>query len=1015
MYNQLYTKSVYSLLKSSLKIEDYVKQAKAFQMTSLALTDHTSVYGLIQFYKTCKKYDLKPILGITLTTEVCDVICLAKNNKGYQNILKLSTIAKLYPDTPLPKAKLIEYQQDLIVMIPTRHNLIEYQLQNQQFEELKVLFSDFKQNIKSLYIGIHPAYDNQNNELNQKVNYLANLESIPLVALNEVRYFDQEDQLTLRYLEAIRTGEKIGSHMFNLYPDYAYLHQPDEFESLFKGYEAAILNTIKIVELCDVQLNFDQLFLPKYETKGNVSSDDYIKALCVKGLKKRLNLNQIPTVYKERLKYELDVIAKMQFSDYFLIVYDFVKYAKSKGILVGPGRGSAAGSLVAYVLGITNVDPIHYHLLFERFLNPERISMPDIDLDFEDTRRDEVIKYVQRKYGKYHMAHIIAFGTFGTRSAIREVAKVMSITDTRLNEILSYINGMLSIDANLEASEPLRLLVEEFSEIRKLFELAKKIEGIPRNTTTHAAGIIMSNEPLTEYTALQIGLNDVLQTQYEAKDIESLGLIKMDFLGIRNLSMITKMLQLIKQVHGIELDLNHIPLDDAKTFRLIAKGETAGIFQLESEGMRNVLREMEAKTFEDIVAVNALFRPGPMDNINLYIKRKKGEAPIEYLHDDLIPILKPTYGIIVYQEQVMQIVQKVANYSLGKADLLRRAIGKKMRQVLEEERIVFTMQAIKNGYQEETASELYDYIVKFGDYGFNRSHSVAYSMISYQLAYLKANYLTLFMSVLLSSVIGSESQTAKYIQDCKRYGIKILPVSINKSHNNYIIENNNSIRMSLLSLKGLGQSIADGLNQERTNGSFRSFFDFVSRTKGIVKQNVFQSLVYSGALDEFRLTKKAMIENYDKVMDFIRFNPSGYFNDQIEFKTSDEFDRTTLMHHEKSILGFYLTTHPIRDYLNSIEKKDFILPSESINHQNKQVEMIAFIENSKEVVTKNKDLMATLMLSDDLISLPGVIFPREYQTLGKSIMEHKLYRFKGKINERNQKLQLIIQDVTIIE
>lgn len=1013
MYIQLYTKTVYSLLKSALKIDDYVKMAKEFNMKSLAITDENNVYGLIKFYKECTKHNIKPILGITISLETnTPLILLAKNNDGYRNILKISSIIQISENKNIKLEMIKEYANDLFCIIPTINTTIENLLLNNQLDFLTKLFKELK-NIffNGLYISIF-----HDDKINEKLIYLGKQLDINFVTINEVKYLNKEDSLTLKYLEAINRGEKISSNSINLFNnDNTFLNQ-ENYLTLFQNYPEYINNSVKIANQCNVTINFDKPHLPKYQTPKKVSSAEYLKILCKKGLEKRLNTTNIPLNYLNRLKYELNVIISMNFSDYFLIVFDFVKYAKRNNIYVGPGRGSAAGSLVSYVLGITNVNPIEYNLLFERFLNPERITMPDIDLDFQDDRRDEVISYVQKKYGNHNVAHIVAFGTFQARSAIREIAKVMEISEIRINEIISYINPSLSIEDNINNSNELKIIINSYKEINRLLNIAKKVEGIPRNTTTHAAGIIICEENLTTLTGLQPSLDAILQTQYEAKDLEDLGLLKIDFLGLRNLTTISEIIKLIKNNNKKLIDIDNIPLNDDKTYRLIARGETTGLFQLESDGMRNVLKDIKASQFEDIVAVNALYRPGPMDNIPLYIKRRQNNERIEYLHEDLEPILASTYGIIVYQEQIMQIAKKIANYSLGKADILRRAVSKKLKDVLEKEREVFILNAIKNGYRKEIAQKLYDYIIKFGDYGFNRSHSVSYALISYQMAYLKANYITAFMVVLLSSVIGSEYQTNKYIRDCKRYGIQILPISINKSYNNYIIENNNSIRLSILTIKGIGKNNSDALLEQRDKGRFKDFFDFINRCKDFLRQNIFESLVFVGALDEFNLSKRAMIENYDKVIDLSRFNQSGYFTDKIEYQNETiEYSTSELMKNEKKALGFYLTTHPIRKFINDKNNINYIIPSKTIKYIDKIIDCIGFVENIRKIKTKLNEEMALLVISDDVSSIDAVIFPSNYLKLKNNIDKNKLYQFRGKVQERNQKIQLVIYNIQDIK
>lgn len=995
MYTQLFTKSVYTLLRSSLQIDQYIRKAKDYGIKALALTDEENVYGLIKFYQTCIKYNIKPLLGISIKIEKIPIILLAKNNQGYKNILRIASLVKLYDIVTFKE--LIDFKEDLVCIVSTND------LDKNKVEYLKLLFYD------NLYLSIFPEISETIKFNNYKICELSKTLKIEVVCLNEVKYLTEEDAETLRYLEAIDKGEKLVTNEMQLFTTNNYLLEPDKFFSYFKHYQGAINNTNEIADMCNVEIDFSSIHLPKYQTPQNVSSNEYLKALCKIGLEKRLQTKNIPLNYYERLKYELTVIENMHYSDYFLIVYDFVKYAKNNNIYVGPGRGSAAGSLVSYVLGITNVDPIKYDLLFERFLNPERVSLPDIDLDFQDDRREEVIKYVQEKYGKYNVSHILAFGTFQSRSAIREIGKVMGIKDYRINEIISYIDSRLNISDNIVQNKELQKIITDYKDIHKLLNIAQKIEDIPRNTTTHAAGIIICEEDLRDLTGLQKGLDDIYQTQFEAKDLEAIGLIKMDFLGIRNLTAISQIVDLINKNHKTKIDINRITLNDDRTYRLIARGETSGIFQLESKGMRSLLIEMNVKAFEDIVAANALFRPGPMDNIPLYIARKNKKQRVEYLHPDLIPILENTYGIIVYQEQIMMIVQKIAGYSLGEADILRRAIGKKEKEVIENERARFISRAIDKGYDKATSEKLYEYIIRFGDYGFNRSHSVCYALISYQMAYLKANYILEFMVVMLSSVLGSENQTSKYIRDCKRYGISILPISINKSYNNYGIENNSSIRVALLVIKGIGKTISDSLIEERKKGPFKNFIDFVFRCNKFLKQNVFETLVFSGALDEFNLTKKTMIENYQKIIDFYRFNSSGYFTDQISLDNLEEYSVSELMSYEIKTLGFYLHTHPVQKYLEN--NKNVITPSQTLKYIDKSIEVVGYVENIKKTTTKNNEEMATILISDDITSIYGVIFPKIYQKLMGNLENNILVKIKCKVQERNQKLQLVIFDI----
>lgn len=1010
MFVPLYTKSVYSLLNSSLKIEDYVNQAKAYGLNALALCDEGNVYGIIKFYRACRKEGIKPILGLTVLLNELTLVLLAKNNEGYKNILSLATQIQTGEAITLKSIK--PYLSHLVKILPIIDTPLEPIVRHRQMDLLMTILNELNED-NDFWIGLPICKDDQTQGLIRECAHELN---IPLVYLHEIRALDPLGLETLRYLWAIRDGTKVNFSEYQT-NDHRYFINPNTIE--WQPEDEAYQNMKAISEICQVTIDFEKLHFPKYPTPNNIASFEYLKLLCMKGIEKRLNKkgNELPPVYTRRLKYELQVIEKMNFSDYFLVVYDYVKYAKQVGILVGPGRGSAAGSLVAYVLGITNVDPIQYNLLFERFLNPERVSLPDIDIDFEDQKRDQVIQYIQDKYGKDHVAHIVTFGTFAARSAVREVAKTMGVSNVRISEMTSKLQGMLSIRENVEKSSELKQLIEDFPEIKRIFTIAERIEGIPRNTSTHAAGIVISGEPLTNFTALSTGLNDMYQTQYEASDLERIGLVKMDLLGLRNLTMIHQILELIERNHKNRLKLHHIPLNDPHTYRLLARGETTGIFQLESDGMRRVLRRLGVTQFEDIVAVNALYRPGPADNIPHFIRRKRGMEPVTYLHPSLKPILENTYGIIVYQEQIMQIAQVIANYSLGRADLLRRAISKKQRDFLESERQVFIQGSVQNGYSKEVANQLFDYILKFGDYGFNRSHSVAYSLISYHLAYLKTHFPTEFMCVLLSSVIGSETQTKRYIREARRYQIIVSPVSINNSHKLYDIEDNKSIRMGLLALKGLGHNVVNKLLSERQNGRFVSFVDFVKRTHSFLKQNVFRALVFSGALDEFGLTKKTMIDNYDRIIDFLRFNPSGYFDEQLTLEHREEYPLSERLRQEESLLGFCLHSHPLQSIYTK-PNRTALTPSEIDNHELEQISVIGLVVETKEFVTKKGEPMGRLTISDDLDKIDAVIFPRQYRMMTEqkqlTIEKGQLIQIRGKLDKNRGFRQVIVQTVELL-
>lgn len=1001
LYVNLNVKTMYSILNSTIKINELIEKAKKDKHLALAITDENVMYGAIKFYEACKKNKLKPIIGITIDVESelassSKIILLAKNNDGYKNILKISSAYQIR-NKPVLYNDLRKYRNDVICVISTENNDIRQYVENNNIISAQSVFEKYKDIYNDLYVGVSSDYDKMLNTPFVNDNNI--------VSIHPTHCVEEEDKEVLRYLRAINKGKSIR----DISPvNEAHFHTTSDILDFFKVNKCAINNTLKIANKCNVNIDFNTYHLPKYHTKDNICSKDYLHALCKKGLQKRLGelYKTEQNEYVSRLNYELKIIDKMGYNDYFLIVFDFVKYAKNRNILVGPGRGSAAGSLVSYVLGITNVDPIKYNLLLERFLNPERITLPDIDLDIQDNCRDEVIKYVQKKYGSFNVAHIVTFGTFASRSTIRDVARVMKFESKRVDEIIKYANSNNSISEILDNSTEIQTLINKLPEIEKLFSIALKIEGLPRHISTHAAGVIITENNLTEVTALQTGINNIYQTQYEASDLEKLGLLKIDFLGLRNLTTISRIIKSIEENLGKKINIDNIPLNDKKTYDLISTGNTTGVFQLESDGMRSVLVKMHANKFEDIVASNALYRPGPMDNIPTYIARKIGKEKINYIHPSLEGVLSPTYGIIVYQEQVMQIASIVAGYSYGEADLLRRAMSKKLTHVMEDERGKFIKGAKENGYNQETAVKLFDYIDKFASYGFNRSHSVAYSIVSYQLAYLKANYPLFFMSILLSSVIGSESQIAKYVSETKKYGINVLPPSINSSYLGFQVEEDN-IRFGLLAVRNIGYNTGKAILETRGNEPFKTYHDFIRRTNNIINQRTFESLVNAGAFDEFSHTKKFLIENYNEMVEFLKFNVDGLLDDQmISNMKNKEYELKELMRRERDSIGLVLRSHPILRYKRSAKEKGYVLPSQIKSYIGEKVLCVGYIEKVRVIKTNKNEDMAFVELSDDKDIVEVVLFPDVYNRYKDNII-NSIALINGNLQTRANKRQIV--------
>ena len=793
----------------------------------------------------------------------------------------------------------------------------------------------------------------------------------------------------------------------------SYLLSIEEIEFLFSAYPELIENSNVISSKCDVEIEFGKFQLPKYD--DSIDANQYLYELSIAGLKKRLkalgNVNQ--NIYIERLKKEYQTIVKMGFADYFLIVWDYVKFAKKSNIYVGPGRGSAGASLIAYCLGITDIDPIKYNLLFERFLNEERITMPDIDIDFPDDEREKVIEYVGKRYGNGKVAHICTFGTFQVKLAINDTSRVHKIPESHLKQILKVLNLELANYKNyqpvlsevIDKSDTLKQLMDEYDDIARVLNIACKIQGLPRNVSTHAAGIIITKYNLVNFTALDNGLDGIYQTQFEASDLEDLGLLKMDFLGLKNLTNISKTIELIK------LDNPDFIMpkeeNDPQVFKMLATGDVVGVFQLESAGMSQVIMDLKTSSLDDIISALALYRPGPMDIIPTFVKRKFGLEQITYPHEDVYEILKETYGTIVYQEQIMQIAVKFAGYSLGRADILRRAVSKKKKEVLEQERISFVSSSVNKGYSKEVAEKIYDYIVKFADYGFNKAHSVAYAKLSYQTAYLKCYYPTYYMSTLMTTFIGSSNDIQAYYKEALKKNIGVLGPRINESLN-YFISVENKILFPLTIIKGLGEVKVKEIIEERLKGKFTSFKDFLVRTKDIIPFSLMNNIIYSGALDEFKLTKKAMIESAKLQLDLMDYADIPGMK-QVTY-TDEEYPYGTLLEKEKEVIGLNIKYNFFRQYAHIYKSKNLMYIKDI--KENMQVRTLGILSSMRIIKTKKDEDMAFAVLEDNMSSIELTLFPNvfnRYQDLRTGV----IVIITGTVQMRS-KLQIVVNDIQII-
>jgi DNA polymerase III subunit alpha len=1016
----LQMKSVYSLLSSTCSIKEVVTKARELGYTSLAITDKNVMYGAISFYKECQKQGVKPIIGLTISIveegRKFGLVLLAKNIQGYHNLLKISSAIETKSLEGIPKKWLVKYSEGLVAITSGLDGEIEQYIQNREEEKLIESITFYKNTFSDFYLSVQNHGLEKEQLILSKLCDISKQHDIPLVATNDVHYIKKEDSLVYECVTCIGSGSKLtdGIHP-KLQSEEYYLKEKEVMAALFATMPDTVENTARIARMCEVELPFHQKILPKYPIDTGESADLYLERLCIEGLQQRYGT--VKQEYAERLTYELRVIKEMQFSDYFLIVWDFMKYAHEQGILTGPGRGSAAGSLVAYALRITDVDPLEYDLLFERFLNPERISMPDIDIDFPDHRRDEMIQYVAKKYGSVHVAQIITFGTLAAKAAIRDVARVMGMAPKDIDFFSKKIPGRLGITLQeaYEESTAFRTYIHEKPLHERIYDIARRIEGIPRHTSIHAAGIIISDQPLTNYVALQEGNDDVYLTQYTGELLEEIGLLKMDFLGLRNLSLLENICKSIHKRLGETIDLKALSLKDADVFHLLSKGDTTGIFQLESAGMRKVLERLQPTEFEDIVAVNALYRPGPMEQIPTFIEYRHGKSEITYLHPDIESILRPTYGVILYQEQIMQIAYRMAGFSLGEADLLRRAVSKKKKDILDEERLHFVKGSMEKGYNEKVAHEVYDLIVRFANYGFNRSHAVAYSMIAYQLAYLKVHYPLDFAANLLSSVMGSEERLVASVAEMKQSGIELLPPSINASQYGFTVEEE-KIRYGLLPIKNVGIATLKEVMKERKRRRFSDLFDFCVRVK--VNRRILESFIYAGCFDEFGVESGSLLSSLNVALEYaelVRPTSEGQgdmfleeeFIPKPKYVEGEALTPIETLNLEKDTLGIYLSGHPTSTYEYIFEKLNIRM----LASKEQRMRAIVYISNMKTIQTKKGQQMAFLTISDQSTEMDATIFPNEYAQFFPMLKKEEIVYIEGMIEERMNKKQFIVKIV----
>ncbi len=962
-YIPLRVKTNYSLLTSLIKIDELIKECKKIGITSIGICDD-NMYGVMEFYKECKSNNINPIIGLEIKIDSYSILLYAKNYNGYQNLCYISS-----NDKSINLIK--ENCDDLICILP--------------YESID-LYDELHKYYKDIFVGYN-SIDKRNHVKDKKC-----------IFLNTIRCLTKGDREYLKYLYMIKDGKKITDKDDYNFDQNNYLIEQSNLDDYVNTDD--LINYELIDSLCNIEIKTKENLLPKYNNSSDFDEYKYLTNLCKKGLLKRMN-NKVPIKYANRLIYELDIINKMGFCNYFLVVWDFIKYSKQNNILVGPGRGSAAGSLVSYSLGITDIDPIKYDLLFERFLNPGRVTMPDIDVDFDSSKRDIVIKYVTEKYGNKNVAQIITFSTLKSRAVLRDVARIFDIESIKTDNFIKLIDSNLSLLENKKNN----LVSNELSNdvlLSKVYDISMHLENLKRQSSIHAAGVIISNKNLDRYIPITKNNDDEYITGFTMNYLEELGLLKMDFLAIDNLTLISNLLDEIKTV-----DFSKIQLDDKMTIDLFKKVNTDGIFQFESSGMKNVLRKFNVSSFDDLVAIIALFRPGPMDNIDTYVKRKEGKEKIEYLHDDLKPILKSTYGIIIYQEQIMQIASVMAGYTLSEADILRRAMGKKSHEIMQNEKEKFISRSINNGYSEDVSIKVFDLIYKFADFGFNKSHSVGYATVAFKMAYLKAHYPQIFISHLLTMVIGNNIKTKQYISEAKNQKINIILPDINKSCYEYKIENSNII-FSLAAINNVGTISSNEIINQRKNGQFKDFFDFVKRCygKSITKKTI-EYLIYAGAFDSFNYNRKTLINNIDVAINYAELVKD--LDESLitvpEIKIFDEYSKSDLIKQEYNVFGFYLSYHPVQNYrdnnINTTTIKD---------NFNKNIEIYLLIDNIRVIKTKNEEKMAFISGSDEYGEVELVMFPKVYEKY-YNLSKGDVILAYAKVERRINEYQLIINNI----
>jgi len=1053
----LHTHSHYSLLDGLGKIDDLVKRAVEYGMPAIALTDHGVMYGAIEFYKKCQKAGIKPIIGVEayvarrghldkqpkLDEKPYHLILIAKNEIGYRNLVKLTTIAHLdgfYYKPRIDWELLQQYHEGLIASTACLAGEFASNVRADNMDgarEMLVRYRDLF-GADSFYLEVqhHPGIPDQA-KLNDAA-YLFGAElDIPVIATNDVHYPDKDDDYAQDILLCIQTKKTLADQDRMSYVGNNFsFKSPADMAVAFADHPEVLANTLKVAELCNITLELGKNVLPDFPVPAGMTKEDYLRDICEKGLIKRYRADGITDEIKERLDYELEIIGKTGYAGYFLIVSDFINWAKDNGVVVGPGRGSAAGSLVAYVSGITNIDPIRYRLVFERFLNPERISMPDIDTDFADRRRDDVLRYVSEKYGKDRVAQIITFGTMAARASIRDVGRAMGLPYSYCDKISKLIPPMTKLNEALETVPELREAVAD-EQGQKLIATARRLEGVVRHASTHACGVVITPESLDNYAPRQYGSHgeDGIVVQYEMHGVEDLGLLKMDFLGLSNLTIIEQALEIIEKMHGVKIDIDNVVLDDQKAYEIFQQGKTTGVFQFESAGMKRYLKQLRPTDLEDIIAMVALYRPGPMEYIPDYIAGKHGKKKPKYLHPKLRPILETTYGVAVYQEQLLQIARDLAGFSYGEADILRKAVGKKIIELLKEQEVKIVAGMVKQGIIEKVAHKIWEFILPFASYGFNRSHAACYAFIAYQTAYLKANYPAEFMAALLTSDQQNSDRIAIEVDECRQMGIEVLPPDINESYSTFTVvaqslqDNKPRIRFGMLAVKGLGEGVVKAVIKERKiNGPYQDIADLLSRvTDKDMNKRSLEAFIRSGCLDSLA-ERNQLLTNMDRLLAFIQdrnknkdSNQQSLFDimpamdepiNMLQLDPAPPLDSRQKLAWEKQYLGLYISDHPMTEFAPLL--KDFVLSCARLKQcaKDSQVRVAGVASSIKRITTKKGDAMLFVRLEDSSGDIEVLVFPKTLADQLHVWQDDAVIVCSGKISDKDDEIKLIVDKAT---